>query len=64
MLGLVFTDVLWILLYIAATTMVPAIVVFFATFFAGLGFYLRDLKYDLSKRFRKKTPDPVGQDSR
>ncbi|MCZ6535711.1 MAG: hypothetical protein V3U95_02585 [Dehalococcoidia bacterium] len=52
------TVVLWILLYIFVIAFVPAIVVLLASFLTGLGFLLRDLKYDISKALKKKTSEP------
>lgn len=44
----------WILLYIFVTTFVPALVVLIANFLTGLGFLIRDLKYDLNKALNKR----------
>ena len=49
------TIVFWILLYIFVLGFVPALVVFFATFITGLGFFLRDLKYDIKQMIQDKT---------
>ncbi len=55
------TVVLWILLYIFVIAFVPAIVVLLASFLTGLGFLLRELKYDISKALKKKTSEPLGR---
>ena len=44
----------WILLYIFVTTFIPALVVLIANFLTGLGFLIRDLKYDLNKALNKR----------
>ncbi len=44
----------WILLYIFVTTFIPALVVLIANFLTGLGFLIRDLKYDLNKALAKR----------
>ena len=44
----------WILLYIFVTTFIPALVVLIANFLTGLGFLIRDLKYDLNKALEKR----------
>ena len=44
----------WILLYIFVTTFIPAIVVLLASFLTGLGFLIRDLKYDQNKALNKR----------
>lgn len=44
----------WILLYIFVTTFIPALVVLIANFLTGLGFLIRDLKYDISKALEKR----------
>ena len=43
----------WILLYIFVTTFVPALVVLIANFLTGLGFLIRDVKYDIAKALSK-----------
>ena len=48
------TVVLWILLYVFVIAFIPAIVVLLASFLMGLGFLLRDLKYDISKALKKR----------
>ena len=45
----------WIIAYVAMIALAPALVVLAASFLTGLGFFLKDLKYNLSKRCRKKT---------
>jgi len=45
----------WIIAYVAMIALAPALVVLAASFLTGLGFFLKDLKYNLSKRRRKKT---------
>ncbi len=52
------TVVLWILLYVFVIAFIPTIVVLLASFLTGLGFLLRDLKYDISKALKKKTSEP------
>ena len=44
----------WILLYIFVTTFIPAIVVLIASFLTGLGFLIRDVKYDIAKALNKR----------
>lgn len=44
----------WIALYIFVITFVPALVVLIANFLTGLGFLIRDLKYDLNKALNKR----------
>ncbi len=44
----------WILLYIFVTTFVPALVVLIASFLTGLGFLIRDVKYDIGKALEKR----------
>ncbi len=53
-----FKDVLWILLYVFVIAFVPAIIVLLASFITGLGFFLRDLKYDISKALEKRAKSP------
>lgn len=43
----------WILLYIFVTTFIPALVVLIANFLTGLGFLIRDVKYDIAKALNK-----------
>ncbi len=44
----------WILLYIFVTTFIPALVVLIANFLTGLGFLIRDVKYDIAKALNKR----------
>ena len=44
----------WILLYIFVTTFIPALVVLLANFLTGLGYFIRDLKYDLDKALKER----------
>ena len=55
----------WILLYIFVTTFIPAIVVLLASFLTGLGFLIRDVKYDIAKALnkRKESKEEVGGES-
>jgi hypothetical protein len=53
-----FQHIGWILLYIFVIALVPSVVVFLATFLTGLGFFLRDLKYGISKKLKKKVAEP------
>jgi ABC-type antimicrobial peptide transport system permease subunit len=53
-----FKSLFWILFYVFLIIIVPAIVVFLATFITGLGFFLRDLKYDIAKALKKKASPP------
>ena len=43
----------WIVLYIFVTTFIPALVVLIASFLTGLGFLIRDVKYDIAKALSK-----------
>ena len=45
----------WIIAYVAMIALAPALVVLAASVLTGLGFFLKDLKYNLSNRRRKKT---------
>lgn len=44
----------WILLYIFVTSFIPALVVLIANFLTGLGFLIRDIKYDIGKALAKR----------
>ena len=44
----------WILLYIFVISFVPALVVLIANFLTGLGFLIRDIKYDIDKALSKR----------
>ena len=44
----------WILLYIFVTTFIPALVVLLANFLTGLGYFIRDLKYDIDKALKER----------
>ena len=37
---------------------VPAIIVVLASFLTGLGFFLKDLKYGISKALKKRASEP------
>ena len=51
----------WILLYIFVISFIPAIVVLLASFLTGLGFLIRDVKYDIEKALNKrKEPEEQG----
>ena len=54
----VFHTVLWILLYVFVTAFIPAVVVLLASFLTGLGFLIRDIKYDISRALKKKVSEP------
>ena len=45
----------WIITYVPMIALAPALVVLAASFLTGPGFFLKDLKYNLSKRRRKKS---------
>ena len=53
----VLTHIFWIVLYIFVISFIPALVVFLASFLTGLGFLIRDVKYDIAKALKKKSPD-------
>ena len=53
----ILTHVFWIVLYIFVISFIPALVVFLASFLTGLGFLIRDVKYDIAKALKKKSPD-------
>lgn len=53
-----FQSIGWILLYVFVIALVPSVVVLLATFLTGLGFFIRDLKYDISKKLKKKAAEP------
>ncbi|MQF69945.1 hypothetical protein FIM12_06405 [SAR202 cluster bacterium AD-804-J14_MRT_500m] len=44
----------WIVAYVAMIALAPAVVFLTASILTCLGFFLKDLKYNLSKRRRKK----------
>ncbi len=48
----------WIIAYIAMIALAPALVVLVVSFLTGLGFFIRDMKYNLNKRRQKKEPTP------
>ncbi len=51
----------WILLYVFVITFIPSIVVLLASFLTGLGFLIRDVKYDIAKALNKrKEPEEQG----
>ena len=54
----ILTHIFWIVLYIFVISFIPALVVFLASFLTGLGFLIRDVKYDIAKALKKKSPDP------
>ena len=49
-----YSVIFWILLYVFVLGFVPSLVVFSAGFITGLGFLIRDLKYDIRKALKKK----------
>ena len=53
----ILTHIFWIVLYIFVISFIPALVVFLASFLTGLGFLIRDVKYDIAKALKKKSPD-------
>ena len=55
-----FNVIFWILLYVFVLGFVPSLIVFLAGFITGLGFLIRDLKYDIGKALKKKAATSEG----
>ena len=54
----IFQNLGWIFLYVFMIALVPSVVVLLASFITGLGFFIRDLKYEISKKLKKKAAEP------